>query len=72
MKAQLERLTFNVEVGRGEKLTLPATLIDSIGEGRWTVTVQPADDMEAARDHRAFLDSYSTDDEGLYDDCQGR
>ena len=73
MKAQLERLTFNIELGRGEKLTLPATLINSVGEGRWTITVQPADDTgDAARDHSAFLDSYSTADEGLHDDCQRR
>ena len=26
----------------------------------------------AFRDHQAFLNSYSTEDEGLYDDAQGR
>ena len=26
----------------------------------------------AIRDHRAFLNSYSAEDEGLYDDAQGR
>lgn len=73
MNAQLERIRFNIELGRGEKLTLPPALIDSVGEGRWTITIQPADDMAASpRDHGAFLGSYSPDDEGLYDDCTSR
>ena len=73
MQAQLERLTYKIELGRGEKLSLPAALIDSVGEGCWTITVQPAGSAdEPTRDHRAFLDSYSPADEGLYDDCQCR
>ena len=73
MNTQLERIRFNIELERGEKLTLPPALIDSVGEGRWTITIQPADDTtESPRDHSAFLDSYSPDDEGLYDDCPSR
>ncbi len=52
MNAQLERIRINIELGRGEKLTLPPALIDSVGEGRWTITIQPADDTAAPpRDH---------------------
>ena len=73
MKSQLERLIYNVELKPGEKLTLPPELIGSVGEGHWTITVQPANDtQQPTRDHGAFLDSYSPDDEGLYDDCQRR
>ena len=73
MKSQLERLIYNVELKPGEKLTLPPELIDSVGEGHWTITVQPVNDTQPpTRDHSAFLDSYSPDDEGLYDDCQRR
>ena len=73
MQAQLERLTYKIELGHGEKLTLPSALIESVGEGCWTITVQPAvSAAEPTRDHSAFLDSYSPADEGLYDDCQRR
>ena len=73
MNAQLERIRINIELARGEKLTLPPDLIESVGEGRWTITIQPAADTTALpRDHSAFLDSYSPDDEGLYDDCPSR
>jgi hypothetical protein len=71
MKIQLERLIYNVEVQPGGKLTLPPELIDSVGEGHWTITVQPADETNRpTRGHGAFLDSYSPEDEELYDDCQ--
>ena len=73
MSSQLERLIYNVELKPGEKLALPAELIDSVGEGHWTITVQPANEThQSIRDHGAFLDSYSPEDEGLYDDCQRR
>ena len=73
LSQSMERIRFNIELARGEKLILPSALIDSIGEGRWTITIQPADDTAVTtRDHSAFLDSYSPDDEGLYDDCQRR
>ncbi len=73
MKAQLARMTFNIELQSGEKLTLPAEMIASVGEGRWTITVQPADDSDQSiRNHNSFLGSYSPDDEGLYDDCHPR
>ena len=73
MKAQLARMTFNIELQSGEKLTFPPEMIASVGEGRWTITVQPADDSEQLiRNHSAFLSSYSPEDEGLYEDCHLR
>lgn len=63
-------LTYEIELQPGEKLSLPSTLVDSIGPGRWIVTIQPADDIGAAqlRRHDAFLNGYGPEDEGLYDD----
>jgi hypothetical protein len=65
MKNQLLNLTFEVEVRAGEKLSIPDTLIEGIGEGKWLITIQP--DL-STRSHDAFLNSYSPEDEGLYDD----
>lgn len=64
MKNQLSNLTFEVEVGAGEKLSLPDTLTEVIGEGKWLITIQPL----STRSHDSFLNSYSQEDEGLYDD----
>jgi len=75
MQSNLVNMTYEVELAPGEKLTLPQTLIDSIGAGRWIVTVQPLDASVSAilvRDHTAFLNSYAPEDEGLYDDYPSR
>ena len=69
MKAQPLELTYEVELGPGEKLTLPTTLVDSVGPGRWVITVQPLPAGSPTRNHRAFVRSYGPEDEGLYDDC---
>ena len=66
-------LEVEVELQPGEKLTLPPALINSVGAGRWLITVQPAEDSGAAiRRHDAFLAGYAPKDEGLYDDHAGR
>jgi hypothetical protein len=65
MKNQLLNLTFEVEVRAGEKLSIPDTLIEGIGEGKWLITIQP---NLPTRAHNSFLNSYSSEDEGLYDD----
>jgi hypothetical protein len=57
------QLTYEIELQEGEKLTLPDSLIASVGAGRWLISLQPA----PFRDHRAFLSSYAPEDEGLYD-----
>jgi len=68
MRAQALELTYEVELGPGEKLTLPRGLVDSVGPGRWVITVQPLPVGSPTRDHAAFLHSYGPEDEGLYDD----
>ncbi len=71
MKANLLNLTYEVELKAGERLVLPESLIVGVGEGRWVVTIQPvapAEKHDVIRDHRAFLNSYVAEDEGLYDD----
>lgn len=66
-------LTCEIELKPGEKLILPAQIADSIGPGRWLVTVQNiAPAAEVPRRHSAFLNGYSPEDEGLYDDYPGR
>ncbi len=62
-------LTCTIELGPGEKLQLPASLIESVGEGCWIITVQPVARVdESVREHSGLLKSYSVTDEGLYDD----
>jgi hypothetical protein len=42
-----------------------STVIEGIGEGKWLITLQP---NLTTRSHNSFLNSYSPEDEGLYDD----
>jgi hypothetical protein len=73
MKDQLVQLVYTIELEPGEKLTLPAALVDSVGPGRWLVTIQPCEGSPPAaiRRHDAFLNGYVPEDEGLYDDSAG-
>jgi hypothetical protein len=69
MRDSLKHLAYEIELQPGERLTLPPGLIECVGPGRWIVTVEPAGDSVAAvRRHTAFLNGYSSTDEGLYDD----
>jgi D-lyxose ketol-isomerase len=71
MRTQLVQLTYEVELQPGEQLALPPELSASVGEGRWLVTIQPlplSSDPSPVRNHNAFLNSYASEDEGLYDD----
>jgi hypothetical protein len=73
MKSDLINLTYEVELQPGEKLTLPESLVSSVGAGRWIVIVQPFPPMTTPiRSHAAFLKSYAPEDEGLYDDYPPR
>jgi hypothetical protein len=65
----------DVELAPGEKLTLPPSVVDSIGPGHWLITISPVQPDNAVipiRGHSAFLNSYAPEDEGLYDDCECR
>ena len=75
MKDALVKLTYEIELEPGEKLALPQALADSIGAGRWLITVRPLrtpSSLSPPRAHRAFLSSYAPEDEGLYDDDPAR
>lgn len=72
MKSEVVQLTVAIELQPGETLTLPKELIETIGAGRWLITLQPATEYTATRDHQAFLNSYTPEDEGLYDDYSRR
>jgi hypothetical protein len=65
MKHELTELSFAVELEPGEKLTLPTEVVESVGAGRWILTIRPA---QAVRRHDAFLNGYAPEDEGLYED----
>lgn len=71
MQSNLVNLTYQIELGPGEKLKLPQTLVDTIGPGSWVITIRPTEPphkTQSSRDHSAFLNSYAPEDEGLYDD----
>jgi hypothetical protein len=73
MTESLKSHSCEIELRPGEKLVLPPTLTESVGVGRWIITVQPADEAERPiRSHSAFLNGYAVEDEGLYDDDTGR
>ena len=75
MKGEAIKLTYKVELLPGEKLTLPASLIESVGEGNWMITIEQLTTTtasESTRNHDAFLNSYAPSDEGLYDDYPAR
>jgi hypothetical protein len=69
MPEQTPDLAFTIELAPGERLTLPAALVEKVGPGRWIVTVRPwLEPPSAVRRHDAFLNGYAAEDEGLYDD----
>ncbi len=67
MKSQLLQLAFEIELQDGEKFTLPSSIVERIGKGKWLITIQPKAAI-SDRAHDAFLKSYAPEDEGLYDD----
>ena len=75
MTGKLIKLSYEIELQTGEKLTLPDSLLESLGAGRWIITIQPAIEKNipvVTRSHDAFLKGYAPEDEGLYDDYPTR
>jgi hypothetical protein len=72
---EITAFNFSVALGPGEKLSLPQGIIDTIGPGRWHISIS-AEELPAEepliRDHTAFLNGYAPEDEGLYDDLVPR
>ena len=71
MQTTLVDITYEIQIEPGEKLTLPQSLIDTLSPGRWMLMIRPLFTpvpQTAVRDHQAFLNSYTPEDEGLYDD----
>ena len=68
MKSELVKLAFTVEIEEGEKLIIPDSISQDIGKGKWLITIQP-NSTESIRTHNAFLNSYSLEEERLYDNC---
>ncbi|MSQ96907.1 MAG: hypothetical protein EXR98_20460 [Gemmataceae bacterium] len=71
MTDHLRHLAIEIELQPGEKLALPPAVIDSVGAGRWVVTIEPAG-AAPIRGHGALLNGYVAEDEGLYDADSGR
>lgn len=67
MKNQLLKLAFEVEIEEGEQLNLLSSIVQGIGKGKWVITIQPKT-LVSDRLHSSFLNSYASEDEGLYDD----
>ncbi len=72
MTDNLKHLAVEIELQPGERLTLPPALVDSVGAGRWVITIEPVGGIAPIRGHGAFLNGYADEDEGLYDDYPGR
>ena len=68
MECELNEAAYIVEVKPGEKLALPPGLAETVGPGRWVLTIRPFTGMQPVRRHDAFLNGYAPEDEGLYDD----
>jgi hypothetical protein len=71
MNSKLSELVYEIELREGEVFSLPKDASDIVGPGQWTVSIRPTE-QSAIRSHKAFLNSYSADDEGLYDDYSAR
>jgi hypothetical protein len=73
MNIPATNLSCEVELRSGEKLILPEEIINSIGAGRWKISIVPVTpNTDTVRQHTAFLNSYAPEDEGLYDDYSAR
>jgi hypothetical protein len=59
MQHQPLELTYEVDLAPGEKLALADSLLNSVGPGRWIITVQALRPGSQFRDHSAFLRSYA-------------
>jgi hypothetical protein len=70
MDSQLINLMYEVELQPGEQITIPKTLVEQIGAGRWRIKIEaiPERSGDEIRRHDAFLNGYAPEDEGLYDD----
>ena len=68
MTTGLKHLAYEIELHPGESLALPPAMLNAVGPGRWIVSIEPAENTTAIRDHSAFLTGYSAEDEGLYDE----
>jgi hypothetical protein len=71
----MTQLNFDVELLPGETLTLPESVANRVGPGRWRIIIVPLKEevaTSAVRGHTAFLNGYAPEDEGLYDDYPAR
>lgn len=76
MASALVNLTYEVELKKGEVFSFPEEAAKQLKPGKWLISIRPAQKELASsvqtRQHRAFLNSYADEDEGLYDDYPKR
>jgi len=75
MQTALVNLTYEVELKKGEKFSLPQEAVKQIKPGKWLISIAPAIkavSSQPVRGHGAFLNGYVEEDEGLYDDYPTR
>ncbi len=75
MESLLVNLTYEVELKEGEVFSLPEEAVKHIPPGKWWISITPAPQQnngKQVRDHSAFLNSYTDEDEGIYDDYPTR
>jgi hypothetical protein len=75
MQSSLVNLTYEVELRNGEVFLFPEEVVKQITPGKWWISIRPvpkATNGNLVRGHDAFLNSYTDDDEGLYDDYPTR
>ncbi|WP_225896461.1 hypothetical protein [Amazonocrinis nigriterrae] len=41
MISKVVNLTYEIELQPGEKLSLPESIVESVGAGNWIITIQP-------------------------------
>jgi hypothetical protein len=71
MQSKVTEITYDVTLQPGEALSLPQDAAQILGPGHWLVSIRPADlasPQDSIRSHAAFLNGYSPEDDGLYDD----
>lgn len=75
MQSTLVNLTYEIELKKGEAFSLPKEAIKQLKTGKWLISIRPAAkelDFRPIRGHGAFLNGYTEEDEGLYDDYTRR
>lgn len=68
-KTQVVHITYEIKLLSREKLTLPPSLVESIGAGNGIITIEAKLTVSSiVRRQNAFLQVYASEEEGFYDE----